>query len=192
MILHGFLAQVSPKCQPGYARTNPLMPCKTKAAASTISESSSGRMAPGPWEVSMSGKFLLAGLAMVTALGCGGGGSDSTTAPSTGGADTVTVSNNFFSPADMTVAQGTTVTWQWAANDVSHNVTFDDGQSSPTQSSGNFQRTFSAAGTYPYHCTIHVALGMHGTVTVTASSGSSGTGGGAGGGGMGGGGGYGP
>src|SRR5437868_6427824 len=55
-------------------------------------------------------KFLLAGLALVTAFGCGGGGSDATTAPSTGGGTTVTVGNNFFSPGDVSVAQGTTVT----------------------------------------------------------------------------------
>jgi plastocyanin len=144
-------------------------------------------------------KFLLAGLALVTALGCGGGGSDATTAPSTGGGTTVTVGNNFFSPVDVSVAQGTTVTWQWAAGDVSHNVTFDDLQNSPTQSSGTYQRTFMTAGTFPYHCTIHGAAVMHGSVTVSSSSGSSGMGGGGGtggggtgGGGMGGGGGYGP
>ena len=138
-------------------------------------------------------KFLLAGLALVTAFGCGGG-SNSPTAPTTGGGTMVTVGNNFFSPVDVSVAQGTTVTWQWAAGDVSHNVTFDDLQNSPTQSAGTYQRTFMTAGTFPYHCTIHGAAVMHGSVTVSSSSGSSGTGGGGtgGGGGMGGGGGYGP
>jgi plastocyanin len=138
----------------------------------------------------MNGKSLLAALALATVFGCGGG-SNSPTAPTTGGGSTVTVGNNFFSPVDVSVAQGTTITWQWAAGDVSHNVTFDDGQSSPTQSSGTYQRTFMTAGTYPYHCTIHGAAVMHGSVTVSSTSGSTGTGGGTGGGGMGGGG-YGP
>jgi plastocyanin len=138
----------------------------------------------------MNGKSLLAALALATAFGCGGG-SNSPTAPTTGGGNTVTVGNNFFSPVDVSVAQGTTITWQWAAGDVSHNVTFDDGQNSPTQSSGTYQRTFMTAGTYPYHCTIHGAAVMHGSVTVSSTSGSTGTGGGTGGGGMGGGG-YGP
>ena len=84
-------------------------------------------------------------------------------------------------------APGTTVTWQWAPDAVEHNVTFDDGPQSPTQSSGTFPRTFANAGTYAYHCTIHGAAVMHGTVTVAASGGSGGGGSGGGGGGDGGG-----
>ena len=130
----------------------------------------------------MRGQSLLAGLGLVTLLSACGGGSDSTTGPTNSGGNSVTVGNNFFSPADLSVAVGTTVTWNWAPGAVEHNVTFDDGQHSATQSSGSFPRTFSAAGTYPYHCTIHGAAVMHGTVTV------GGTGGGGGGGGTGGGG----
>ena len=132
---------------------------------------------------------LLAGLALVAAAACSGDGGSDTTAPpnpTPPAANTVTVNNNFFSPANMSVATGTTVTWQWAQGTVDHNVTFDDGDASPTQASGTFARTFSTPGTYPYHCTIHVALGMQGTVTVSAAGGS----GGGGGSGMGGGGGY--
>jgi plastocyanin len=144
----------------------------------------------------MNGKSVLASLALMTAFGCGGGGSDATAPAMAGAGTTVSIGNNFYSPLDVTVAQGTTVTWRWAAGDTTHNVTFDDGQSSPTQSSGTYQRTFSTAGTFPYHCTIHGAAVMHGSVIVTGSSGSTGTGGtggsGMGGGGMGGGGGYGP
>ncbi len=124
----------------------------------------------------MYGRSLLACLGLLTALGCGG----SPTGPS-GSGNTVTVGNNFFSPVDRSVAAGTTVTWSWANGAVSHNVTFDDGgPNSPTQSSGSFQRTFASPGTYPYHCTIHGAAVMHGTVAVTAADagGSGGTGGG--------------
>lgn len=127
----------------------------------------------------------LAGILVVAVIGCGGGSSD-VTSPSTTGPNEVAVGNNFFSPADVSVAPGTTVTWRWAAGAVEHNVTFDDGQHSATQSSGTFPRTFATAGTFPYHCTIHGASVMHGTVTVT-SSGSGGTGGGGMGGGGGGG-----
>jgi len=124
---------------------------------------------------------MLAGMA-VAVVACGGG-SDSPSSPSAGG-NATSVGNNFFSPADRTVAPGTTVTWEWAADAVQHNVTFDDGQASPTQSSGTYSRTFTSAGTYPYHCTIHGAAVMHGTITVTApGSGSGGDGGGSGGGG---------
>jgi plastocyanin len=132
----------------------------------------------------MRGQSLLAGLGLVTLLSACGGGSNSPTGPMDTGGNTVTVGNNFFSPVDLSVAAGTTVTWNWAAGAVEHNVTFDDGQHSATQSSGSYPRTFSAAGSYPYHCTIHGAAVMHGTVTVAGS----GTSGGGGGGGMGGGG----
>ncbi len=131
----------------------------------------------------MRGQSLLAGLGLVTLLGACGGGSDSTTGPMDAQGNTVTVGNNFFSPAELTIAPGITVTWSWEAGAVEHNVTFDDGEHSATQSSGSFPRTFSTAGTYPYHCTIHGAAAMHGTVTVTSGSSSGGTGGSGGGGG---------
>lgn len=145
----------------------------------------------------MRGRSLLAKLALLAALGCGGG-SDSPAGPSGGGGTGVTVGNNFFSPVDLSVAAGSTVTWTWSPGGVDHNVTFDDGEHSSTQSSGTYARTFATAGTFPYHCTIHGASVMHGTVTVPApgsatggSGGSTGGGGGTAGGGAGsGGGGY--
>ena len=125
---------------------------------------------------------LLVGMALVAA--CGGGGSDTTTGPPTSGppstSNAVTVGNNFFSPASTTVAPGTTVTWTWAANATTHNVTFSDAVHSSDQSSGTYAQTFNTAGTFPYHCTIH---GMQGTITVAAAGSSGGSGGGGGGGG---------
>jgi hypothetical protein len=70
-------------------------------------------------------------------------------------------------------------TWQWnSCSDngggygryggcVTHNVTFDDGSNiaSPVQDSGSSNRTFSAAGTYKYHCVIHGSA-MSGMVVV--------------------------
>ena len=44
-------------------------------------------------------------------------------------------------------------------------MTFDDGPTSPIQSSGNFSRAFATAGTYTYHCKVHGAA-MAGTVIV--------------------------
>ncbi|GAC1697275.1 MAG: hypothetical protein NVS9B3_15040 [Gemmatimonadaceae bacterium] len=93
--------------------------------------------------------------------------------------NSVTVSNNLFTPAATAVSPGTTVTWTWdactagtygnPATCVSHNVTFEDGltPSSPTQNSGNYTHAF-AAGIYNYHCTIHgtATSGMRGTITV--------------------------
>ena len=117
---------------------------------------------------------MVAGLAIVAAAACGGSGGSYGSGPTggnTGGmtgstSNSITVSNNRFDPATTTVAAGTTITWTWAQGSVGHNVTFDDGTKSSTQSTGTFVRTFGTAGTYPYHCTIHASLGMTGTVTV--------------------------
>ncbi len=94
-----------------------------------------------------------------------GGGSN------TGGhSTTITVSNNTFQPTPDTVAIGSTVTFSWAPNSVSHNVTWDAGPTTPpnsaTMSSGAYTTPALDAGTYTYHCTIHVALGMQGTIVV--------------------------
>ena len=131
---------------------------------------------------------VLRALAIASLAACGGGGgSDTTTGPSAGGGgNDVTVGNNFFSPANLSVATGATVTWSWAMGDVEHQIAFVDGApGSAKQSSGTFQRTFGSAGTYNYFCTVHGAQVMSGTITV----GSGGSTGGTGGGGMGGGGG---
>src|SRR6476661_6665481 len=132
-------------------------------------------------------KMVVRALTIMSLAACGGGGSDTTTGPSTGGgSNAVTVGNNFFSPASVSVATGATVTWTWAMGDTMHTVTFaDNAPGSPKQSAGTFQRTFSTAGTYSYFCSVHGPQVMSGTITV----GSGGSGGGTGGGGTGGGGG---
>jgi plastocyanin len=139
-----------------------------------------------PWRKRMRTMALLAILLAATGA-CGGDSGGGHTGPPDptppAGSNTVTVGNNFFTPTSLTIATGATVTWQWASGAVTHNVTFDDGVHSEDQSSGSFARTFSAAGTFPYHCTIHGAQAMHGTVTVSASDASGGGGSGGGGGG---------
>ena len=132
-------------------------------------------------------KFL-SGLVLAAAMaGCGGAGGGYGTNPGTTGnpsgsgsnpvvnGNTVTLmDNNSFSPSNLGASVGQTVTWKWGAcvgdgysGCVSHNVTFDDGSNvaSATQSQGEFARTFTAPGTYNYHCTIHGA-GMAGQVVV--------------------------
>lgn len=132
-------------------------------------------------------KLLL--LATLT-LACGD--DDEPTDPGDGAGDfTVTVVNNDFTPSTLSVPVGSTVNWQWASSGVTHNVTFEDGPASGNLATGTFPRTFSATGDYAYVCTIHVAEGMAGTVSVTSSAtGGTGTGGTGGGGAGGGGGGY--
>jgi plastocyanin len=118
--------------------------------------------------------------------GCGGGadGGGYNTSPGTGNnpapsanTNEITVGMQDFSPSNTTVPKGTTVRWTWNscsgggyggyAGCVKHNVTFDDGSNtaSAVQDSGSFTHTFSAAGTFKYHCAIHGAT-MSGQVIV--------------------------
>lgn len=79
----------------------------------------------------------------------------------------VSISNFAFSPADITVKKGTTVTW--TNNDsVAHSIKFetDDIPESSTLSNGQtYTHMFDDEGTFNYVCGIHSS--MHGTVTVT-------------------------
>jgi plastocyanin len=84
------------------------------------------------------------------------------------------VSNNAYTPSAKSVGPGTTVNWTWDTCTgtvgydeacVAHTVTFDDGVSSAQQEKGTFSRTFTAAGTYAYHCLVH-GTKMSGTITV--------------------------
>ncbi|HZE07675.1 MAG TPA: plastocyanin/azurin family copper-binding protein [Gemmatimonadaceae bacterium] len=122
-------------------------------------------------------KYGFATAAVACLLACGGGGSSSVAPPPPPPPppppNGVAVTNDLYTPASRSVAVGTSVTWVWntCTGDVytgqscaSHNVTFDDGVASPTQSDGTYSRTFAAAGTYTYHCTVHPS--MTGTITV--------------------------
>lgn len=112
-------------------------------------------------------------LLAITLAACssGGGGSPSPTdAPSAGapGGTTAAVSvvDFGFQPADLTVAAGTTVTWTNTGS-ATHTVKWSDGTPASTglTSGATYQRTFDAAGTFPYVCGIHGS--MSGTITVT-------------------------
>ena len=125
---------------------------------------------------------------MIAAVGCGG----ASTAPGSGGnintgnnnpppqngqgstSNAITVDNNYFDPMSTTVPVGTKVTWTWNAcgsdgyggqTCVSHGIVFDDGAQAAAQTQGTWTRTFSTAGTYNYHCSVHGAS-MSGTITV--------------------------
>ncbi|MDD5171758.1 MAG: cupredoxin domain-containing protein [Candidatus ainarchaeum sp.] len=96
----------------------------------------------------------------------GGTGTPSGTPSGTGATSTVHISGYAFQPADLTVKQGTTVTW---VNDdsVPHHLKMNGVFESSTLSNGqSYTHTFTEApGSYPYSCTIHPS--MQGTVTVT-------------------------
>lgn len=105
-------------------------------------------------------------LALVLISGCSYGGTKgTTTTPQTGGAgNAVSIENLSFNPTTVEVKVGDTVTW--TNNDgVSHTVTGDSGLDSGTLAAGaTYSKTFDAAGTYEYGCSIHPD--MKGTVVV--------------------------
>ncbi|MDE3065949.1 MAG: TIGR03118 family protein [Verrucomicrobiota bacterium] len=86
----------------------------------------------------------------------------------------VSVLNYQFNPATANINVNDTVIWTWPSGSFDHNVTSTSNpQSWPASLTENgpysFTNTFTAAGTYPYECTIHaVSFGMKGTIIVAA------------------------
>lgn len=76
-----------------------------------------------------------------------------------------TLGTRAYSPDDLTVAVGATVTWT-NTDSVAHTSTSDAAgwNSGEVAPGGRFSVAFQTAGTFPYHCTIHP--GMIGTVVV--------------------------
>ena len=77
-------------------------------------------------------------------------------------ADTVTIKGFTFSPSTLTVKAGTTVTWT-NQDRVPHSVVADTGSpaafaSDTVASGGSYTFTFTQAGSYPYHCSIHPSM----------------------------------
>jgi plastocyanin len=118
---------------------------------------------------------LVSALLMLT-VACGGYSSSPATpspTPATGGTSSpVTIprgaeslANRAFSPDDVNIAVGETVTWT-NTDAVAHTSTSDAGtwNSGTVPAGGRFSFTFQTAGSFPYHCTIHP--GMVGTVVV--------------------------
>jgi plastocyanin len=128
-----------------------------------------------------------AAFAFVSLAACGGGSSGYPTgsggqSPPPGGqqppgstSSAISVENNRFDPSSTTVNVGTTVTWTWGntcSDDgyggrtcIDHNVTFDAGGGSGTQSSGTYTRQFNTSGTFNYRCSVH-GTAMTGQVVV--------------------------
>jgi plastocyanin len=81
--------------------------------------------------------------------------------------NTVTMQYNAFSPATITVAVNTTITWRnndgTTHTSTSDSTGWDTGDIAPGASRTS---TFNTRGTFRYHCTYHRAMGMTGTVVV--------------------------
>jgi plastocyanin len=78
---------------------------------------------------------------------------------------TVTLQNIRFHPGTLNIRRGDRVRWLWRDGETEHNVTFH-GFHSRTQSSGSYTVRFTHAGTFNYHCSIHVQEGMKGKIVV--------------------------
>jgi plastocyanin len=101
------------------------------------------------------------------------GGPAATTAggPCTDSTGTTTVSasavGNAWTPAAVSAKVGDVITWT-NQDTVPHKVALDDGscQMSANISGGSkASLVFSAAGTYPFHCSVHPS--MKGTITIS-------------------------
>jgi plastocyanin len=120
---------------------------------------------------------LIAAVSML-AVACGSDSSSPSTpaptpVPTPGGASTAVsipvgaevLGNRAFSPDNLEIDAGTTVTWT-NTDSVSHTSTsnasgWDSGIIAPGR---QFSFTYQTSGTFPYHCAIHP--GMVGTVVV--------------------------
>jgi plastocyanin len=113
---------------------------------------------------------ILVVAALFVFLGCNNGstspyGTTASTTTTKTAPNTVTITNYTFSPASLTVTKGTVVTWQ--NNDgVAHTSTNDNGawDTGTIVPGGSKTTTFSTAGTFTYHCTVHPM--MTGTIIV--------------------------
>jgi len=83
------------------------------------------------------------------------GGTIATTAVATGQGK-VTIDNFSFSPQQLTVTPGTTVTWT-NQDDIPHTVVNPGGlfHSKGLDTDDKFSFTFTKSGTYPYFCSVH-------------------------------------
>ena len=84
----------------------------------------------------------------------------------------VTIGDNSFTPKQIQVPVGTTITWTHRGQR-QHTVTADDGsfKSDTLDKGATFQQTFDKPGTYAYYCEFHGGpggLGMSGVITVGA------------------------
>jgi plastocyanin len=80
-------------------------------------------------------------------------------ATSNPGQTQVAIENFSFTPATLTVAAGTTVTWT-NHDDVQHTVTASDKSydSGTIGTDATFAHQFTTPGTYAYHCSIHPTM----------------------------------
>ena len=89
----------------------------------------------------------------------------------------VTTVGNTFSPSNITINQGDTVTWTNGGGSHNVNATLSTYPNNPegfgnsvSSTSWTLQHIFSIPGTYDYQCDPHTGMGMVGTIVVNATS----------------------
>ena len=105
----------------------------------------------------IAGTALLGGAFVGVAVGTAGA-----TGPTTAPTKTIKLGDNFYSPTKATVTAGTVVTFKWTGSNT-HNVTVLKGPekfTSPNQSDGTYNRTFTKPGTYKITCTFHPGMNL--------------------------------
>lgn len=105
----------------------------------------------------------LLALTLVLTVGCAAtsatptaaptGSAEATATPARTGTD-VTIAGDKFSPAELTVKVGDTVTWT-NLDSVNHTIVFDTFQSTSLKKNDTYRHTFDTAGTFAYVCSIH-------------------------------------
>lgn len=84
-------------------------------------------------------------------------------APAVTETTSVAIKSFAFSPQDIKVKKGDTVTWK-NEDAATHTIKSDSFQSGDISTGGTYQHKFENAGTFNYSCSIHPS--MTGTVTV--------------------------
>lgn len=105
--------------------------------------------------------------AATTAGGGGGGGAAPCSVATSAGSVTAAIKDFEFDPATVTAKVGDTITWT-NNGPTNHTVTLDDQPSCDTgtiAAGATGSLTFTAAGTYAFHCKIHSS--MKGTITIS-------------------------
>jgi len=123
--------------------------------------------------------LVVGGLVLLAAMTAACGGSSSS-----GGTDTlatqvgvakatptpppqakIMIADNSFTPAELTIAAGTNVVWEWGGANP-HSVLLGGRASDPLTGSGKFEKVFPTPGTtFPYQCGVHGAS-MSGKIIV--------------------------
>src|SRR5215204_1353893 len=89
---------------------------------------------------------------------------------------TVSMEDNYFDQANITVEPGTTVTWVHNGQNPHTTTSYDglwDSGIIEGGSGGTFSFTFEEPGTYGYYCIPHESMGMIGSVTVSGATATS-------------------